>query len=84
MFQHILVPLDGSPRAERALPIAARIARTSGGSILLLQVVSPHLDFIGGLAASALVTGNVVELGLAEANRYLKQSVCSIAQSCQC
>ena len=40
MFQHIVVPLDGSPRAERALPVAARIARASGGSILLLQVVS--------------------------------------------
>jgi nucleotide-binding universal stress UspA family protein len=31
MFQRILVPLDGSPRAERAIPIAARLARNSGG-----------------------------------------------------
>lgn len=29
MFTRILVPLDGSARAERALPIAARIARAS-------------------------------------------------------
>lgn len=40
MFQRILVPLDGSARAERALPMAAKIARASGGSILLLQVVA--------------------------------------------
>ncbi|MEO7021127.1 MAG: universal stress protein [Ktedonobacteraceae bacterium] len=38
MFQHILVPLDGSGRAENALPIAARIARATGGSLLLLRV----------------------------------------------
>jgi nucleotide-binding universal stress UspA family protein len=40
MFKRILVPLDGSGRAEQALPIAARIARASGGSIVLVRVVS--------------------------------------------
>src|SRR5256884_9432469 len=40
MFKRILVPLDGSGRAERALPIAAHLARASGGSILLVRVVS--------------------------------------------
>jgi nucleotide-binding universal stress UspA family protein len=39
MFQRILVPLDGSTRAERALPIAARIARTAGGTLILLRAV---------------------------------------------
>ena len=32
MFERILVPLDGSTRAERALPVAARIAQASGGT----------------------------------------------------
>lgn len=40
MFQNILVPLDGSVRAEEAIPIAARIARASGGTITLLRVLS--------------------------------------------
>jgi nucleotide-binding universal stress UspA family protein len=40
MFKRILVPLDGSGRAERALPIAAHLARASGGSILLVRVVN--------------------------------------------
>jgi nucleotide-binding universal stress UspA family protein len=40
MFKRILVPLDGSGRAEQALPIAARIARASGGSIVLVRVLS--------------------------------------------
>jgi nucleotide-binding universal stress UspA family protein len=39
MFRRILVPLDGSARAEQALPIAARLAQASGGSLLLLRVV---------------------------------------------
>jgi len=40
MFKRILVPLDGSGRAEQALPIAARIARASGSSVVLVRVVS--------------------------------------------
>jgi nucleotide-binding universal stress UspA family protein len=36
MFKRILVPLDGSPRAEHALPVAARLARASGGTVVLL------------------------------------------------
>lgn len=39
MFQHILVPLDGSTRAERALPVAARLARATGGTLILARVV---------------------------------------------
>ena len=37
MFQRILVPLDGSQRAEQALPVAARIAHVSHGTMVLLQ-----------------------------------------------
>jgi len=40
MFKRILVPLDGSARAEQAIPFAARLARTQAGSILLVRVVS--------------------------------------------
>lgn len=44
MFQHILVPLDGSQRAERAIPVAACIARATGGSLLLVRVVAQPGD----------------------------------------
>lgn len=40
MFQNILVPLDGSVRAEEAIPLAARVARASGGTITLVRVLS--------------------------------------------
>lgn len=39
MFKRILVPLDGSVRAERAIPIAARIARAYQGKVVLVRVV---------------------------------------------
>ncbi|HEU5377881.1 MAG TPA: universal stress protein [Ktedonobacteraceae bacterium] len=39
MFQRILVPLDGSERAEQAIPLAARLARASGGSLFFVRVV---------------------------------------------
>ncbi|MEO7003455.1 MAG: universal stress protein [Ktedonobacterales bacterium] len=36
MFRHILVPLDGSARAERALPAAVALATAAHSSITLL------------------------------------------------
>lgn len=44
MFQRILVPLDGSARAEIAVPLAARLAQASGGSVILLQAVAPPVS----------------------------------------
>ncbi len=45
MMQRILVPLDGSARAERALPVAARIAKNTGATLLLLRVSIPVVDY---------------------------------------
>lgn len=44
MFQRVGVLLDGSARAEKALPVAARLARASGGAVVLLHVVNPRSD----------------------------------------
>ena len=38
-YDRILVPLDGSPRAESALPTVLRLARAHGSEIQLLHVV---------------------------------------------
>jgi nucleotide-binding universal stress UspA family protein len=38
MFHRILVPLDGSELAERALPLAARLSRAIGGTLILARV----------------------------------------------
>jgi nucleotide-binding universal stress UspA family protein len=41
MFNRILVPLDGSTLAERAIPHVEQFARIFGSSIILLQVLDP-------------------------------------------
>ena len=41
MFKKILVPLDGSPMAERALPPAVALARAGGAEIILLRSSKP-------------------------------------------
>lgn len=46
MFQQILVPLDGSSRAEQAMPVAVRLAQASGGTVVLLRVVGLRTEFI--------------------------------------
>lgn len=75
MFKRIVVPLDGSSRAEHALPVAARIARASGGSLVLVQVISPPIDYGGGLAPIPLVTDSVIEADLATVTEYLNTLV---------
>lgn len=47
MFERILVPLDGSSRAESAIPIAARLARAAQGHLIFVRVVN---HFILGTA----------------------------------
>ena len=38
MFERILVPLDGSSLAACAIPVAARLARAGGGSVVLTYI----------------------------------------------
>lgn len=44
MFKHIIVPLDGSSRAEEALPVAARLVRAAGGLLTLLSIVPSTVE----------------------------------------
>ncbi len=41
MYQSVLVPLDGSPSAEFAVPVAQGIARRTNGSVHLVHVHAP-------------------------------------------
>lgn len=47
-MQRILVPLDGSPLAERALPYAETLARRTGARLVLLRTVEAHALTVRG------------------------------------
>jgi len=76
MFKRILVPLDGSKRAECALPVAARIARASQGSIVLLRVVAiparygPYM-YESYLSQVPFYAQQVLDLETVKAQEYL-------------
>lgn len=54
-YRKVLVPLDGSCRAESAVPMAVRLARAQQGEVVLLHVVPiPELTEVGPPDAEAL------------------------------
>ena len=72
MFKRIVVPLDGSGRAERALPVAARLARTSGGTIFLVRVLSTATASMPTAPARPLLIQSVTEVDRIQAESYLR------------
>lgn len=71
-FQRILVPLDGSLRAERALPLAARIARASRGSLILLCVVEAMPEKNADVTPTSVLESGRVRAQWDEAQHYLR------------
>lgn len=72
MFQRILVPLDGSTRAEQALPVAVRLAHASSGTIVLLRVVDLPNQFVSSRVHEPMATQAVLDTQLEEAKNYLE------------
>lgn len=70
MFSQVLVPLDGSERAERAVPVAERIARYSGSRITLLQAVSRPAPLSGTYTPHS-PAASLMEQDVAAARTYL-------------
>src|SRR6266567_4247208 len=71
MFKHILVPLDGSPRAETVLPVASQLAHASHGMLTLLHAVSTTSDALSyGFARPYLAHDNYDD-ELARGKSYL-------------
>ena len=54
MFRNILVPLDGSARAERALAEAVALATASHGSITLMTATRDPRPMGAAAAASTI------------------------------
>jgi nucleotide-binding universal stress UspA family protein len=71
MIKTILVPLDGSERAEYALPLAARLARHTGGTLVLVRVVNIATNYWPVTTYPPIVQA-AVDGELEEATTYLE------------
>lgn len=71
MFSRILVPLDQSRLAERALPIAARLARAAQGEIVLTHVLIMPLEYATPITPAAYAAPPLDEMEK-EAENYLR------------
>jgi nucleotide-binding universal stress UspA family protein len=68
MFEHILVPLDGSELAESALPLAVAVAEGLGSQLRLVRMV----PYFAVLAADPLLYDEINRLSEEEALAYLR------------
>lgn len=81
MLRTILVPLDGSALAERALPIAADIARRSGGAVHLVRAHIP-IAVVGATAEGAIFSQDMLAADEAlrlRAKEYLDATATRVA-----
>jgi nucleotide-binding universal stress UspA family protein len=72
MFQHILVLLDGSGRAELALPVAARLARATGASLTLVRMMTLPADFTWSKLEPPFCDREILTAEMLYASTYLK------------
>jgi nucleotide-binding universal stress UspA family protein len=80
MFQHILVPTDGSDFSNKAVAAAARLAHALQAKLLVLHVRSPiesphHVE--GG--AQTHLSGKIVEQEIEDEERKLLDAALEIA-----
>ncbi len=74
MIKRILVPLDESALAEQAIPVAARIARASLCSILLIRVIDTNSEFGGYMnAPTTMLVQDAIDRDIVDATSYLSK-----------
>ncbi len=67
----VVLPLDGSLQAERALPYALELANASGRSLVLLRVIPDLIPPMAALDGATFVTPDLLRLEHEEARAYL-------------
>lgn len=73
MYKKILVPLDGSPLAEEALPHAEALAKSEGAEIILLRVAVTPARYL--FAHNPAEGNNIIKMIEKEAKDYMKAEV---------
>ncbi len=71
MYKTILVPLDGSPRAETILPHAVSLAVKYEAKLVLLQVVEPIVAMVTPYDMVPYVDKDAAERTMQEVKSYL-------------
>jgi nucleotide-binding universal stress UspA family protein len=69
MYQTLLVPLDGSPRAESILPYVEKLAIRFKSTVIFLQVVEPPLQFVNPSFYETTIQTDVIHEHLEEFKR---------------
>jgi len=85
MFKRILVPVDGSSAALRALDQAIALARAFGGKIALVNVIDAY-PFVGIGADYAFGQNEYMAAATASANQLLGRAEAAVAaagQTCE-
>lgn len=74
-YRRIVVPLDGSPRAEHVLPIATALAEWHGAELLLVHVVTrpTMIQRMPLTAEENALAEQLFERNQAQAHKYLEQ-----------
>ncbi|RMX06064.1 universal stress protein [Corticibacter populi] len=80
MYQHIMVPIDGSETSLHAIEHAKAIGKAFGGSVLVLYVIDPYpftgigTDLAYGQAQYVAETSEQARDALARARQELEQA----------
>jgi nucleotide-binding universal stress UspA family protein len=70
-YQTILVPLDGSPRAEKILPHVEELARKFAADLVLLQVIEPSEVGKSTRDAGSIYVVNLLKERIHQTRAYL-------------
>lgn len=73
MYKKILVPLDGSPLAEAALPHAEALAKSENAEIVLLRVAVTPARYL--FAHNPAEGNNIIHMIEKEAEDYMEEEV---------
>jgi nucleotide-binding universal stress UspA family protein len=69
MYQTLLVPLDGSPRAESILPHVENLATRFKAKVIFIQVVEPPLQFVNPSLYETTIQTDVIHEHLMDFKR---------------